>query len=323
MASTHGRKGVPSRWPPSRSVRLHERVLHGILRITRPSADHVRDPDGDGLVRAHQRRVGIHVTLLRAAGEIDVIEWTALHRQILAQVDPTRTRRLDSTRAAMAARPHSPTTARHADTGPGRRRLRGTSRRFGGDRLGTRGRGPLERGAGGQIEGLPPRLEGRRGPEPTTRGAVAVHDGLVRRGVGQRPALRVQVELLLDGAGRGPAVRQPPRDHQLGTQRLLGSRREHRVRLLPEQGGEEPGELHERGEVVVLALHPGDGDRRGHPRPVDRGQVWALRVRHPRDEQHRDDQRKEHTSTHRSRSFLASRCSPRLDVHRSPDEVPC
>ena len=118
-----GPKGRALTMTCQRSVRLHERILHHVLRVSGGPADHVCDPDGDWLVGADQRRVGIDVTLLRSASELAIVGWTALHRPILAQVGPTRTRRANvAARPDQGARrraPHRPrrSTARPTDHG--------------------------------------------------------------------------------------------------------------------------------------------------------------------------------------------------------------
>ena len=65
--------------PVEGAVRLHEPVLRRVLGIGGPTTDEIRDPCGQWLIRAHQLRVRVHVTFLRATDEVGIVGWTALH----------------------------------------------------------------------------------------------------------------------------------------------------------------------------------------------------------------------------------------------------
>ena len=107
------RDGCPARGGPSRT----RPAPHPPRLQATPQIDVARPRMATGWKARYQRRVGIHVTLLRSASELDIVGWTALHRRILAQVEPTRTRRPNVTREAITARAHSATPTRMAIPG--------------------------------------------------------------------------------------------------------------------------------------------------------------------------------------------------------------
>ena len=159
------RSSVPSRWPPSARCALTRRLAR---RPPRP-----RDPQIHVLTgwRPVGRRTsgaqGIEVTLLRSASELDVGRWTALHRPILAQVEPTRTRRATSARCDQAEAPSAAakaTTTQGKSGGP-------TPAPRGGGRAGGGSSGCLERGPSGRakVSHLGWRAFGVRNQPPAVR----------------------------------------------------------------------------------------------------------------------------------------------------------
>ena len=75
-----GPEGSPVAEARERRVRLHERVLCGLLRIRIRPRDHPRGPERDRLMQSHDLLVGIQLAALCARDELRFLGWPVLHR---------------------------------------------------------------------------------------------------------------------------------------------------------------------------------------------------------------------------------------------------